>query len=66
MVHSAVLFIVGMSGENKEKEERNHGGISNYTWAACSKQRKGIEEDMAMSRQVKCVGRCEVSVKSRL
>lgn len=37
MVHTTVLFIVDMSGENKEKEERNHGGISNYTWAACSK-----------------------------
>lgn len=37
MVHTAVLFIVGMSGENKEKEERNHRGISNYTWADCSK-----------------------------
>lgn len=37
MLHTVVLFIVGMCGENKEKEEGNHGGMSNYTWAACGK-----------------------------
>lgn len=37
MLHTVVLFIVAMGGENKEKEEGNHDGISNYTWAACSK-----------------------------